>query len=156
MSHLRWSAAAIALATVISLGAAVGWAQDKEAAVNTRQATMRQEGPTLRTILDYANDKGADQATALAKAQELLAAADKLPGLFLPGTSSTEMPGKSNAKPEVWQEADKFKTLYANQKSSEQKLLEAVQRGDKPAVQSAVSEIGKNCSACHGAYREKV
>jgi len=157
MSHLqRWGAASIALVTMISVGAAVGWAQDKAAAVGERQATMKLEGPALKAILDYAGDKGTDQATAVAKAQELLALADKLAGLWPAGTSSKDMPGKSNAKPEIWTEMDKFRALYANQKSGDQALLAAVQKGDKAAVQAAVTNIGKNCSTCHGTYREKV
>ena len=154
--YARWGAAGIALTTVMSIGAAVSIAQDKNAVVQERQASMKGEGPNLKAILDYAGDKGTDQATALAKAQELLAVADKLPTLFVAGTSSKDMPGKSNATPEIWQELDKFKALYATQKSGEQKLLEAIQKGDKAGVQAAVSEVGKNCSTCHGAYREKV
>ncbi len=73
------------------------------------------------------------------------------------GNQLQDMPGKSNAKPEIWQEMDKFQALYAAQKSGEQKLLEAIQKGDKAAVQAAVANIGKgSCSACHGTYREKV
>ena len=155
-SYTRWGAAGIALMTVVGLGAAVSWAQDKEAAISARQAAMKQEGPDLRAILDYAGDKGTDQATAIAKAQELLALSDKLAGLWPAGTSSKDMPGKSNAKPEIWQQMDKFQALYAGQKSGEQKLLSAIQKGDKAAVQAAVPDVGKNCSTCHGTYREKV
>ena len=154
--YARWASAGIALTMVMSIGAAISVAQDKAAIVQERQTAMKGEGPNLRAILDYANDKGTDQAAALAKAQELLAVADKLPTLFVAGTSSKDLPGKSNAKPEIWQELDKFKALYATQKSGEQKLLEAIQKGDKAGVQAGVSEVGKNCSACHGSYREKV
>lgn len=154
--YARWAAAGIAVTTVMSIGAAISLAQDKGAIVQERQSAMKGEGPNLRAILDYANDKGTDQATALAKAQELLAVADKLPTLFVAGTSSKDLPGKSNAKPEIWQELDKFKALYATQKSGEEKLLEAIKKGDKTGVQGAVAEVGKNCSTCHGTYREKV
>ncbi|HXP77801.1 MAG TPA: cytochrome c [Stellaceae bacterium] len=155
--YARWSAAGIALVTMISVGAAVSLAQDKEAVVAMRQATMKLEGPDLRAISDYAADKGTDQATAIAKAQELLALSDKLMGLWPAGTSSKDLPGKSNAKPEIWEQMDKFKALYAGQKEGEQKLLEAIQKGDKAAVQAAVATIGKgSCSTCHGTYREKV
>jgi len=156
MSHLRWSAAGIALVTMISVGAGVGWAQDKAAAVRDRQATMKLEGPALKAISDYAGDKGTDQATAIAKTQELLALGDKLAGFWPAGTSSKDMPGKSNAKPEIWEQMDKFKALYVGQKEGEQKLLEAIQKGDKPTVQATIVNIGKNCSTCHGTYREKV
>jgi cytochrome c556 len=152
-----WGAAGLAFTIIIVAGSAVVWAQDKAAAVTARQAAMKQEGPDLRAISDYANDKGTDQATALAKTQELLALSDKLMGLWPAGTSSKDMPGKSNAKPEIWTEMDKFKALYTGQKKAEEELLAAVQKGDKPAVQAAVANIGKNsCSACHGTYREKV
>jgi|SRR5579859_7812133 len=152
-----WGAAGIAFATVVLVGSVVVWAQDKEAAVAARQAAMKQEGPDLRTISDYANDKGTDQATAIAKTQELLALSDKLIGLWPAGTSSKDFPGKSNAKPEIWTEMDKFKALYVGQKKAEEELLAAVQKGDKPAVQAAVANVGKgSCSACHGTYREKV
>ncbi|HKX10169.1 MAG TPA: cytochrome c [Stellaceae bacterium] len=154
--YARWAAAGIAVMTVMSIGAAISLAQDKAAIVQERQSAMKGEGPNLKAILDYAGDKGTDQATALAKAQDLLAVADKLPTLFVDGTSSKDLPGKSNAKPEIWQDLGKFKALYATQKSGEQKLLEAIQKGDKAGVQGAVSEVGKNCSTCHGAYREKV
>lgn len=155
--YARWGAAGIALVTMVSVGAAVSQAQDKDAAVAARQATMKLEGPDLRAISDYAADKGTDQATAIAKAQELLALSDKLVGLWPAGTSSKDMPGKSNAKPEIWEQMDKFKALYAGQKESEQKLLEAIQKGDKAAVQAAVANVGKgSCSTCHGTYREKV
>ena len=153
--YTRWGAAGIALVTVVGIGAGVSWAQDKEAAVSTRQVTMKQEGPALKAILDYAGDKGTDQATAIAKAQELLALSDKLAALWPAGTSSKDMPGKSNAKPEIWTDMDKFQALYASQKSGEQKLLAAIQKGDKAAVQAAVTDVGKNCSSCHGTYREK-
>src|SRR5262249_24219305 len=154
--YARCSAAGLARVRARSAGAAVGLAQDKEAAVSARQAAMKQEGSSLRAILDYVNDKGTDQATAIAKTQELLALGDKLVTLWPEGTSSKDLPGKSNAKPEIWQQRDKFKALYANQKSFEQKLLEAVKKGDKTTTQSAVTDIGKNCSSCHGTYREKV
>lgn len=154
--YLRWSVAAIAMATMVGLGAAATLAQDKEATVKARQETMKQEGPALRTIQDYINDKGTDQATAIAKAQDLIALVDKLITLWPAGTSSKDFPGKSNAKPEVWEQLDKFKGLYTSMKSDEQKLLAVLQKGDKTAAAAAVSDIGKNgCGGCHGLYREK-
>ena len=54
--YTRWGAAGIALVTIVAVGAAVSWAQDKEAAVSARQAAMKQEGPDIRAILAYAGD----------------------------------------------------------------------------------------------------
>jgi cytochrome c556 len=153
---LQWTTAVVALGTVIAAGTVTTMAQDKEAAVKARQQTMDQEGPAIRTILGYVNDQGTDQATAIAKANELIAAGDKIAGLWPAGTSSKDMPGKTNAKPEIWEQLEKFKGLYASVKSNEEKLLAALQKGDKAAAQAAIGDIGKNgCSACHGQFREK-
>lgn len=153
---LRWCAAASAMVVVLGLGSAVSVAQDKEAIVKDRQAAMKLEGPNLRAINDYLNDKGVDQATAITKAQELVAITDKLAGLWPAGTSSKDLPGKTNAKPEIWEQMDKFKGLQATIKADEQRLLGALQKGDKAAATAAWGDVGKNgCGACHGAYREK-
>lgn len=153
---LRWCATASAMVMVLSLGSVASVAQDKEAVVKERQAAMKLEGPNLRAINDYLNDKGVDQATAITKAQELVAIADKLAGLWPAGTSSKDLPGKTNAKPDIWEQMDKFKALQATLKSDEQRLLAALQKGDKAAATAAWGDVGKNgCGACHGAYREK-
>ena len=138
MSHLQWSAAGIALATMISLGAAVGWAQDKEAAVRDRQATMKidtSEAEAMPGVLAVLTAADFPDVNASARLGEL--------GEVNLGHLSTNVMAR-------------HKALYAGQKEGEQKLLEAIQKGDKAAVQAAIPNIGKNCSTCHGTYREKV
>ena len=65
---LKWCAAASAIVVVLVLGSVASVAQDKEAIIRDRQAAMKLEGPNLRAINDYLNDKGVDQATAIAQA----------------------------------------------------------------------------------------
>jgi cytochrome c556 len=155
-SCLQWCAAACAVVAVLGFGSVASVAQDKEVIIKERQAAMKLEGPNLRAINDYLNDKGVDQATAIAKAQDLIAIADKLAGLWPVGTSSKDLPGKTNAKPDIWEQMDKFKALQATLKSDEQRLLAALQNADKAAATAAWGDVGKNgCGACHGAYREK-
>jgi cytochrome c556 len=153
---LKWCAAASAIVVVLVFGSVASVAQDKEAIIRDRQAAMKLEGPNLRAINDYLNDKGVDQATAIAKAQELVAITNKLAGLWPVGTSSKDLPGKTNAKPDIWEQMDKFKALQATIKADEERLLAALQKGDKSAATAAFGDVGKNgCGACHGAYREK-
>ena len=155
--QVRWSAGLIAAVTAISLGAAVTVAQDKEAIVKERQAMMKQQSDDLKAIKGFLDGSAGDQATAVAKAQDLIAIADKLPTLWPAGTSSKDLPGKSNAKPDIWEQMDKFKAIPAALKGAEQMLLEALQKGDKAAAGTALGDAGKNgCGACHGAFREKM
>ena len=134
----------------------VAQGQDKEAEIKLRRDTMKRQGNDLKTISDYAKGE-ADQAAAQKAADDLLALNGKIVDLFPPGTSMAEFPGKTGAKPEIWQQFDKFKTIPAGLKVHEQKLDDAVKTGDKAAVGAQVAATGKEgCGACHTPYREKL
>lgn len=152
----NWFAVAAAMAMVIGLGGAATLAADNEALVKDRQAAMRQRGTDLKMISQYVDDKGGDQASAVAAAKDIITVEQKLDGVWLPGTSSKDMPGKSNAKPEIWIEMDKFKAFVATLKSDEGKLVPAIEKGDKAGAKTIIGDIGRNaCVACHTVYREK-
>jgi cytochrome c556 len=125
----------VAVTAVIGFGAISSMAQDQVVVINERLDTMKRQGEDLRAIRDYVKGVG-DQATALAKVNELLAIAPKLSSQFPPGTGMAEFPGKTNARPNIWQDWDKFKERPAALQSEEQKLAAAIKSGDKQAVGS--------------------
>lgn len=154
----RAGVVAVAMATVIGLGGALGVAQDKEAIIKERRATMKHQGDNFKAISDFLKGEGGvDQATALAKAQELLTIAPKIPSLFPAGTSLTDFPGKTGAKPDIWKEPDKFKAVIPVLEGEEHKLVDAIKSGDKAAIGAQLGATGKNgCGACHTPFREKL
>ncbi|HEV2551219.1 MAG TPA: cytochrome c [Stellaceae bacterium] len=146
------------VATTIGLGGVtvLAQAQDKEAAIKLRRDTMKRQGDDFKAIADYAKGEG-DQAAAQKAVDDLLALNAKIVDLFPPGTSMADFPGKTGAKPEIWQQFDKFKTIPAVLKTEEEKLADAVKSGDKAAIGAQVANTGKNgCGACHTPYREKL
>jgi cytochrome c556 len=146
------------MATAIGLGgvAVIAQAQDKEAQIKTRRDTMKRQGEDFKAIADYAKGEG-DQAAAQKAIDDLLALNGKIVDLFPAGTSMADFPGKTGAKPEIWQQFDKFKAIPAVLKSEEEKLAEAIKSGDKAAIGAQVANTGKNgCGACHTPYREKL
>ncbi len=147
-----------AMAAVIGLGTAIGVAQDKEAIIKERRDTMKRQGDDFKTIADFIKGEGGvDQATALAKAQDLLTIAPKIPSLFPAGTSLTDFPGKTGAKPDIWKEPDKFKAVIPVLEGEEHKLVDAIKSGDKAAIGAQLGATGKNgCGACHTPFREKL
>jgi cytochrome c556 len=147
----------VALTTAaIGFSAVGGMAQDKEAQIKTRRDTMKRQGDDFKAIQDYVKGEG-DQATALAKVNDLLELNPKIVGLFTQGTSLDEFPGKTGAKPAIWAEWDKFQKIPPVLKSEEEKLAEAIKSGDKQAVGAQLAATGKNgCGACHTPYREKL
>jgi cytochrome c556 len=146
------------MATAIGLGGVgvIAQAQDKEAQIKTRRDTMKRQGEDFKAIADYAKGEG-DQAAAQKAIDDLLALNGKIVDLFPAGTSMADFPGKTGAKPEIWQQFDKFKAIPAVLKSEEEKLAEAIKSGDKAAIGAQVANTGKNgCGACHTPYREKL
>ncbi len=146
------------MASTIGLGgvAVLAQAQDKEAAIKTRRDTMKRQGDDLKAISDFIKGE-VDQAAAQKAADDLLALNGKIVDLFPPGTSMADFPGKTGAKPEIWQQFDKFKTIPAVLKTEEDKLAAAVKSGDKAAIGAQLANTGKNgCGACHTPYREKL
>lgn len=146
----------VAVVAAIGLGAAGSMAQDKEAAVKHRRETMKRQGADFKAIQDYAKGEG-DQAAALAGINDLLAINPKIVDLFVPGTSTTDFPGATGAKPEIWKEWDKFKMIPAALRGEEETLAAAIKSGDKQAVGAQLANTGKNgCGSCHTPYREKI
>ena len=153
---VRTAVAVAALAGAIGVTATVR-ADDKEDLVKNRVATMKQQGGDLKYIGDFIKGAGGDQAGAEAKVQDLLSLNGKLLALFVPGTSSTDMPGKSNAKAEIWTDWDKFKAIVPVLQDAEMKLADAIKSGDKAAMGAALANTGRNgCGACHSQFREKL
>ena len=150
---IQWGVAVLAVAGVAAMGTAM--AQDKDSAIKARQDFMKAQSADNKAINDYAKGMG-DKAAAEKAAKDLIARADKIDGLFnTPGTSSTDMPGKTNAKAAIWSDRANFAKIPVTLKSYEEKTLAAIQTGTPEQVGEAAAAQGKNgCGACHGTYRE--
>lgn len=151
--HKGMLAAGIGLllaAGTVSVGAQEG---DKLAAIKARQDFMKAQGADAKAITDYTKGD-ADQAKAEAAANDLVARQPKIEALFVPGTSATDFPGKTYAKPEIWTEKDKVAAIRTALGTAEEKLAADVKAGNKQQVSDDLTTMGKTgCGACHGAYR---
>jgi cytochrome c556 len=153
MKH--WMLGALLSIAVIGVAAPVP-AQDKDAVLKERQATMKQQGKDLGSIKAYLDGKG-DQAAALAGATSLTGTTKKIPSLFPPGTDAPSPDGDFRPKPAVWTDPDKFLDAQKAAAAKADALLAAVKTGDKPAIRTAFVDLGKNgCGNCHETFREKL
>ena len=73
---------------------------------------------------------------------------------FPPGTGIGEVPVKTRAKPEIWQQHDKFLAADKTVMAQIAALDAAVKSGDKPKIEAVFKEVGF-CSACHDTFRAK-
>jgi cytochrome c556 len=157
MRQVRWSGfAAAVVALAVGYGVAGVAAQDKLAQIQTRRDTMKRQGKDFKAIQDYVKGAG-DKAAAEKAIADLEAINSKIVTLFPPGTGLDAFPGKTGAKPAIWQEWDKFKAIPPELLSDEEKLAAAIKTGDKAAIGEQLANTGKNgCGACHTPYREKL
>jgi cytochrome c556 len=157
-NHMRYGKLAVAVAVTLGLGVAAGLAQEKPPIVKQRQDTMKHQSDAMKAITAYAKGEGGvDQQMALSKIDELLSISPKIPDLFPPGTGIDKLGDKvTEAKPDIWQDWDKFKSIPPQLHSEEEKLAAAIKSGDKQKVADQVAATGKNgCGQCHNTFRIK-
>jgi cytochrome c556 len=143
--------AGLIAAASISAGAA----DDPESIIKERREFMKGNGGHMKAINDALE---AGDLTAIPEhATALRDGAKKIPDLFPEGTSMTEFPGKTGAKPEIWTEWDKFKQQASYLEEEAGELLEATGGGDKATIAAAFENLGKEgCGGCHQPFRQKL
>jgi len=149
----KWGVAAVAVAGMALATVAV--AQDKAAAVKARQDFMKAQAADTKAIGDYAKGMGskADAEKAIADLQTRNPAILKQ---LVPGTSMTDMPGVSYAKPAAFTDTAKLTEIVASLKTMEDKLADTIKTGTPEQVGAAAAGLGPNgCGACHKDYRER-
>ncbi len=143
-----------ALALAVGAGASFqASAQAKpEVLVKQRQAAMALQGKYFGPIGAMVQGKAPWDAAVVARNAAYLEVLAKMPwDGFQAGTADI----KSDAKPEIYKEMDKFKSIYEKFEADATKLAAAAKSGDQGAVKAAFGEVGKSCKACHDDYRVK-
>jgi cytochrome c556 len=156
ISAIKRHAFGTALIIAVAGAGAMALAQDKDAILKDRQATMKQQGKDAGTVKAYLTGK-ADQTAAVAAATELTKTTRKIPDLFPPGSGGPSPDGDFQPKATVWTDWDKFLDAQKAAAAKADALLAAMTAGDKAAIQTAFADLGKNgCGACHTTFREKL
>jgi len=128
-------------------------AQDKAEVIKQRQALMKQQAADLKAIQNYVVGD-TDRNTAIAKVTEMMTLPPQIVGLFPAGTSIVEFPGQTHAKPEIWQQWDRFQEVPTSLRRSEQHLADVIKSGSKQDVLDALDSVGRmGCGACHTYFR---
>ncbi len=70
--------------------------------------------------------------------------------LFPAGTSE----GKTDAKPEIWENWSDFEVRAAESQQAAQALLDAAQSGNAEAIDARFGELAQTCKGCHRPFRK--
>jgi cytochrome c556 len=154
MGHFaRAAVMAAAIAALAPLEIYPASAQDPLAVIKERQALMKQQAADLKAIQNFVTGQ-TDAGTALATVNDLASLPPKIVGLFPPGTSFLDFPNDTHAKPNIWQQWEKFQEVPIALERAETQLVAAVKRRDKEAVLDALDAVGRTgCGVCHTNFR---
>jgi cytochrome c556 len=131
-------------------------ADDIQSSIDARRALMKDNGAKMKAMGAVVAAKSGDMAAMEQLALGLQANAAKIPGFFPPGSSLADLPGKTNAKPEIWANFDDFKAAAANLGTQAGKLADAAKSGDMAAFAAQFELTGSSgCGGCHTKFRQK-
>jgi cytochrome c556 len=131
-------------------------ADDLQAAIDARRALMKENGAQMKAIYAVVDAKSGDMMDMQKRATIVQANAAKIPTLFPSGTSSANMPDKTHAKPEIWQNLAGFKSAAAELGTQAGKLADAAKNGDMAAFAAQFEATAKACGNCHMDFRTKL
>ncbi len=138
----------------LSAGAPAG---DIQTAIDTRRALMKDNGAKMKAMGAVVEAKSGDLATMQQLALGLQANAAKIADLFPARSSLKDLPDKTNAKPEIWDNFEDFKTAAVNLGTEAGKLADAANSGDMAAFAAQFDATGqKGCGGCHTKFRQKL
>ncbi len=156
-------AVAVGIIAIIAAGyfgvrafTATASAADMQAAIDARRALMKDNGVKMKALDAVVEAKTGDMAAMQQLGEGLQANAAKIADLFPAGSSMTDFPDKTFAKPDIWVNFDDFKAAAAVLGTEAGKLADAAKSGDMAAFAPQFDAAGeKGCGGCHTKFRQK-
>jgi len=151
----------LALACALGLGMAATAASvataadDAKSAIEARKDGMKTIGKNNKAIGDTIKGEASLSPAQLAEAANAInAAAKEITVKFKPEFHTGNAGDvKTTAKPEIWQQWDKFAEAAKALEDTSAKLAIVAAAGDMEATRAAFADNAKNCGACHRAFR---
>lgn len=140
-----------AAAAVFGGGAAVASDAKPEDVVDFRQGVYKVIGWHFGPLGAMAKGDIPFDRDLAVKNSEIVATMSRVaPDAFVAGSDV----GDTRAKPEIWRDADGFRSAMERFQKEAQKLADVSKSGDFSAVRAQVGETGKACKACHDDFRK--
>ena len=123
---------------------------DPDDAINYRQKVMNGNVAHIGAIADVLKGKVPHSSHILGHARALQALSLMLDDIFPPDSDF----GQTRAKPEIWQQPEKFKAVVKAYQDATVVLVQAAKSGDMAAIGDAMGGVGKSCGGCHKPFRK--
>lgn len=135
-----------------ALPAAAQFAKPEDA-IKYRQSGMALMGAHFGRLGAMVNGKVPFDAKTAAENAEIVAFVSKLP--FAGFVDGSDKGGNTKAKPDIWQEMDKFRAGATKMQEEAGKLNTIAKSGNLDQIKAAFGETAKTCKACHDNYRQQ-
>ena len=123
---------------------------DQREAVIWRQDTFKETETLVRQLrFDIVNQGDLSAAEPRIETLRQMVSADNMLPAFIEGSYG---PG-SDARPEIWEEWDRYREGFKRLDGEIATLMEAVKNEDLRAAAKGLSEVGASCKSCHRGYR---
>lgn len=143
---------------VLAALAPAALAQDQAKVLEQRQALMKAIGGNMKALNEIARgDRDEGPQDVARRAREINESAKRIAVMFQPEVHIGNVSGdlKTTAKPEIWQEPEKFRGGVAKLDQASLDLAAAADSGDKERIRTAVADLAKTCGGCHEVFRVK-
>jgi cytochrome c556 len=125
-------------------------AQEDEAFVQYRQKIMASQGASMGAIGDIMKNKLPYPGHIYTHAQDI----QRISKLIGEAFKKEVAAGKTDAKPEIWKEWDKYMAAAEAVEQESGKLAEVAQTNNMEAIGAQVKKLGDACGNCHKPYRK--
>ena len=125
-------------------------AQSDEAVIQYRQKVMQSNGANMGAIADILKNKLPYKDHIVTHAKEITLGSTLIAAAFKQKIAE----GKTDAKPEIWQDWNKFVAAVDAMEQESTKLAEVAQAGDMDAIAAQVKKLGGACGDCHKPFRK--
>lgn len=140
-----------AAAVTLALPAQAQFAKPEDA-IKYRKSVMTLQGAHFGRIAAMAAGRVPFDAAVAAENAAIFETVTRLPlAGFIPGSDK----GETRAKPEIWTDTAKFKTVGDKLNADAIKLTAAIKGGNMDAIKSAVGAVGGDCKSCHDDFRKE-
>lgn len=147
---LALAASALSALVVAPRSASAQAAPADEAVIEYRQHVMSAVGYNMGAIGTIMKNQLVLPGAVANHAQQMADAAK----LIAPAFERKVTAGKTDAKPEIWQDWAKFERAIADYQRAASDLAAAAKGSDPAATGAAVKALGESCSGCHESFRK--
>lgn len=139
-------------AAALVAGATVAEEIDPGVVVEGRRANLRDLGAAFKTVNDELKKPSPSLAVIRQYARQINDLAQQQ-RFWFPAGSGPQPDVETYAKPEIWQQPEKFQTAQQAFAREAAKLAQIADKGEPAEIKAQTRVVGETCAGCHKPFR---